>query len=86
MRISTPLRTTAREFARYCGEPWPMANYQVSRFICMMIRWAGDSRANEADRLLKEAVRQSDGLFRSVARQAKRQRKAIDSRMQSACK
>jgi hypothetical protein len=62
MKIHPELKRAAREFARYCGEPWPISDYLLPRFVCEMIRWAKDFKSKgyssqAAENLLKAARR-----------------------------
>jgi hypothetical protein len=56
MKMNARLERAARDFARYCGEPWPLCDYLLPRFICMLVRWAGqmERECQEALALLKE--------------------------------
>lgn len=57
MTIHARLEAAARAFARYCGEPWPISDCLVPRFVCELVRWAGGCDCEEATNLLQEAQR-----------------------------
>lgn len=56
MSSRATIEVAAHDFARYCGEPWPAADYAVDRFVSMLVAWAEEIEwpCKEAEKLLNE--------------------------------
>jgi hypothetical protein len=57
MKIDAEVEQAARDYARYCGEPWPISDNLVPRFISELLRWAKERPTSQQAAQFIEASR-----------------------------